>query len=241
MDRQKRIMSELYFKKSFICNQIIDIIRSFAIQANISINCYGITTDDYVWNPRSKHMMEKIIKICNEAKNLFQNCERIIKVTSPCYVIGDIHGNLHDLLIYDRTLWKNGHSFTLANYLFLGDYVDRGEYSVECILYLLAMKLQSPDKIFILRGNHECRSLQKEFTFYDECLQKFGPENGEEIWNTFNDVFDVMPLCATIDESIFCAHGGKFFSVSKKKSNKINRNTGRNREEERELVNDITI
>ena len=61
----------------------------------------------------------------------------------------------------------------------------------------------------MLRGNHECRSLQKEFTFFDECKIKFGDKYAEKLWNLMNNVFDVMPLVAIIDDSIFCAHGGK--------------------------------
>lgn len=166
------------------------------------------------WDLESVRMscVDKILKICQESRSLLKNSNRVIKITSSCYVIGDLHGNLHDLLIYEKTIWKLGPYFNSSNFLFLGDYVDRGDYSVEVILYLLCLKLLVPDRIFMLRGNHECRSLQKEFTFYTECCNKFGAR-GEEVWEVFNSVFDVMPLCGVIDESIFCAHGGPFSAL----------------------------
>lgn len=208
MSSHRRILSERHFTKSFVCNQMVDMIRSYACKLNINQSKVAIQIQDWDQSSVREHCVDKILKICLEAKSLFQNYSRVLKVSSPCYVIGDLHGNLHDLLVYEKAIWKLGPYFNPANYLFLGDYVDRGDYSVECILYLLCMKLLVPDRIFMIRGNHECRSLQKEFTFYNECKVKFG-DKGEDVWEAFNDVFDVMPLCAVIDESIFCAHGGK--------------------------------
>ena len=167
-----------------------------------------------IWQPNSRDCIELIIQICHKMIDLFkrENNQAIINVSTPCYVIGDLHGNLHDLLVYDHTIINHrGYESYLstANYLFLGDYVDRGDYSIECILYLFCQKILTPHRIHMLRGNHECRSLQKEFTFFDECKIKFGDKYAEKLWNLMNNVFDVMPLVAIIDDSIFCAHGGK--------------------------------
>ncbi|KAH7643845.1 hypothetical protein HUG17_6207 [Dermatophagoides farinae] len=166
-----------------------------------------------IWQPNSRDCIELIIQICHKMIDLFkrENNQAIINVSTPCYVIGDLHGNLHDLLVYDHTIINHrGYESYLstANYLFLGDYVDRGDYSIECILYLFCQKILTPHRIHMLRGNHECRSLQKEFTFFDECKIKFGDKYAEKLWNLMNNVFDVMPLVAIIDDSIFCAHGG---------------------------------
>ncbi|XP_054163125.1 uncharacterized protein LOC128960963 [Oppia nitens] len=152
--------------------------------------------------------LDKLTKLCEEAVTVFQRESRVIHVSSPVFVLGDIHGNLHDLMIYERSLWKMGPTCVASNFLFLGDYVDRGDYSIECITYLLCHKVLCPNKYFLLRGNHELRSVNSSFTFSKECVEKFGAIDGQKLWETFNKVFDFMPICAVIDDSIFCAHGG---------------------------------
>ena len=153
------------------------------------------------------------------AKEIFVREPPLKKVSSPVYVLGDIHGNLSDLMTFERVLWKKG-ACESGNFLFLGDYVDRGKDSLECILYLLANKIINPNKFTLLRGNHEVRSLQKSFTFKKEVLRKVS-RNGKlddfavKMWESFNDVFDSMPICALIDDSIYCAHGGIPFSATR--------------------------
>ncbi len=90
------------------------------------------------------------------------------------------------------------------NYLFLGDYVDRGKKSIECICLLLAYKIKHPENFFMLRGNHECASINRIYGFYDECKRKYNLK----LWKIFSDVFNVMPVAALIDEKILCMHGG---------------------------------
>lgn len=152
-------------------------------------------------------LVESIISICTDAVEQFKKTPRVVKLTSPVYVFGDIHGNYRDLMTYDQLFWKMLPKGYAANSLFLGDYVDRGDNCVECVLYLLIMKLLHPTMFFILRGNHESRPIQQQFTFLKECVAKF-ESAGTIIWESFNNVFDCMPLCAVIDEKIYCAHGG---------------------------------
>ena len=207
MSRVRRILSERYFTRNYVCNQLVDMIRKYAIKLKIYSSKIKIDAPDWELPAQRLRCVDKIVNICSEAKAMFEKGGRVLKVGSPCYVIGDIHGNLNDLLIYEKVLWKLGPYFNAANFLFLGDYVDRGDYSVECILYLLCMKLLAPDRIHMLRGNHEARALQVEFTFQTEVNTKFAHE-GARMFEVFNDVFDAMPLCALLDESIYTAHGG---------------------------------
>ncbi|RRT76140.1 hypothetical protein B296_00007315, partial [Ensete ventricosum] len=91
-----------------------------------------------------------------------------------------------------------------SSYLFLGDYVDRGKYSLETICLLLAYKIKYPDKVFLLRGNHEDAKINRVYGFYDECKRRFNIR----LWKTFCDCFNCLPLVALIDEKILCMHGG---------------------------------
>ena len=87
----------------------------------------------------------------------------------------------------------------------MGDYVDRGYYSVECVTLLVAIKIRWRDRITILRGNHETRQITQVYGFYDECMRKYGNAN---VWKYYTDLFDLLPLTAVIENKIFCLHGG---------------------------------
>lgn len=124
----------------------------------------------------------------------------LLELGTPVKVVGDIHGQYSDLL---RILNKCGMP-PKTNYLFLGDYVDRGSHSLETIMLLLCLKVAHPEKVFLLRGNHECASVTKVYGFYDECKRR----SSTKIWKTIVDVFNTLPIAATIGGRIFCVHGG---------------------------------
>ena len=120
-------------------------------------------------------------------------------VSTPVTVVGDLHGQFYDLL----ELFRVGGSVPNVNYLFLGDYVDRGSCSLEVITLLVCLKLRYPHRITLLRGNHESRQITTVYGFYAECMRKY---NNSTIWAKFTDIFDCLPIAALIGNSIFAVY-----------------------------------
>ena len=136
-----------------------------------------------------------------QAKEIFKREANLLEVRAPVTICGDIRGHFFDLL----ELFKIGGDIPTTNYLFLGNYINFGYYSLECITLLLLLKVRYPNRIFLLRGNHENRQISQIHGFYDECLSKYGNAN---IWKYFTDVFDYLPLAAIVESKIFCVHSG---------------------------------
>ncbi|EER07330.1 protein phosphatase type 1, putative [Perkinsus marinus ATCC 50983] len=142
----------------------------------------------------------EIRALCNKSRQIFLEQPNLLELEAPIKICGDVHGQYYDLL----RLFEYGGFPPEANYLFLGDYVDRGKQSLETICLLLAYKIKYPENFFLLRGNHECASINRIYGFYDECKRRYNIK----LWKIFTDCFNCLPVAAIVDEKILCMHGG---------------------------------
>ncbi|KAK7403972.1 putative serine/threonine protein phosphatase [Neonectria magnoliae] len=147
-------------------------------------------------------LAESVIEaICAKTKELLMRESNVVHVRAPITVVGDIHGQFFDLI----EIFRIGGYCPDTNYLFLGDYVDRGMFSVETISLLVCLKLRYPNRVHLIRGNHESRGVTQSYGFYTECSRKYGNAN---VWHYFTDMFDFLTLSVVINDQIFCVHGG---------------------------------
>lgn len=124
----------------------------------------------------------------------------LLVLEAPIVIGTDIHGQYYDLLRFFKDVGPPPN----ANYLFLGDYVDRGHQSIETVCLLFAYKIKYPKNIYLLRGNHECQNISRVFGFYDECRRRYSMK----LWRTFVNLFNHLPVAALIENKILCMHGG---------------------------------
>jgi serine/threonine-protein phosphatase PP1 catalytic subunit len=144
--------------------------------------------------------LEAPIKICGKYFIKFKFDRVSSKLFCLNSTIGDVHGQYYDLL----RLFEYGGFPPDSNYLFLGDYIDRGKMSLETVCLLLAYKIKYPENFFLLRGNHECASINRIYGFYDECKRR----HTIKLWKIFTDCFNCLPIAALVDDKILCMHGG---------------------------------
>ncbi|KAH8989020.1 Metallo-dependent phosphatase [Lactarius hatsudake] len=151
---------------------------------------------------RCEHLPESDMKVlCDRVRTILVEESNIQPISSPVTICGDIHGQFWDLL----ELLRKGGPVPETSYIFMGDFVDRGHYSLETVSLLLALKARYPDKISLLRGNHESRQITQVYGFYEECQQKYGSAS---VWKACCSVFDYLNLAAIIDGEVLCVHGG---------------------------------
>ena len=142
----------------------------------------------------------EILGLVSAAKELVMEQPVFLELQGPLKICGDIHGQYYDLLrIFEYTGYPPE-----SNYLFLGDYVDRGRQNLETICLLLAYKIKYPENFFLLRGNHESDSINRIYGFYDECKRRYNVK----MWKKFTECFNCFPVAALIEDRILCMHGG---------------------------------
>ncbi|KAH7647813.1 phosphatase 2B catalytic subunit [Cryptosporidium bovis] len=159
------------------------------------------------WRTLKSHLLregrvqkEHLLEIIRRTSEITANESNMLRLKDPITVVGDIHGQYYDLV----KLLEVGGDPETTQYLFLGDYVDRGSFSIEVLLLLYCLKLNYPDTVYLLRGNHECRQMTTFFNFRDECEYKYDTT----VHCYFMESFDTLPIAAIINEKFFCVHGG---------------------------------
>ena len=143
---------------------------------------------------------EELKYLCIKSMEIFMQESSFLELTAPIIICGDIHGQYRDLI----RLFDFGGTPEKKQYLFLGDYVDRGKNSIECISLLLAYKIKFPKNIYLLRGNHESEMINRTYGFYDECKRRYNLR----IWKIFSDCFNWLPISSIVNSRILCMHGG---------------------------------
>jgi serine/threonine-protein phosphatase PP1 catalytic subunit len=171
-------------KKEPLVDQIITKLISFNINKTKTLNI-----DE-----------SSIIYIIETVKTYISQQPILLELKPPLKICGDVHGQFPDLL---KIFEKCGYP-PEANYLFLGDYVDRGKFSIETILLLFCYKIKYPENFFMLRGNHESSTINRIYGFYDECKRRYSVK----LWKAFSVCFNFLPILALIDDKIICMHGG---------------------------------
>mmetsp|Transcript_5084 Transcript_5084/g.11238 ORF Transcript_5084/g.11238 Transcript_5084/m.11238 type:complete len:855 (-) Transcript_5084:115-2679(-) len=159
------------------------------------------------------HAME-VATLCDQMLEILKQEEMVLRLRAPIKVYGDIHGQYVDLMRlfarYKAPTDGEGGDIESMDYLFLGDFVDRGSFSLETICLLFALKVKYPGQIHLIRGNHEDPTINSIYGFRDECRRRLHEDTDEpdSCWNKFNRAFEWLPVGAVIEDRILCLHGG---------------------------------
>lgn len=187
--------------RGFDVDGLIAKIMSKSAEAPPPVDYAGVDAGRAAPPPAVKELKEADLrKLCSLAYSALLDQPVLLEVQAPITICGDIHGQFYDLM---RIFHIAGHPDS-TNYLFLGDYVDRGYHSIEVITLLLCFRLKYPERFLLLRGNHETAAITRIYGFYDECKRRFSVK----LWKSFCDVFNCLPIAAVVDNRIFCCHGG---------------------------------
>ncbi|KAJ9536994.1 hypothetical protein OSB04_029727 [Centaurea solstitialis] len=166
------------------------------------------------WKPPVRRQFfldcNELADLCDSSERIFSSEPSVLQLRAPIKIFGDLHGQFGDLM---RLFDEYGSPSTAGDiayidYLFLGDYVDRGQHSLETISLLLALKVEHPQNIHLIRGNHEAADINALFGFRIECIERMGERDGIWAWHRINRLFNWLPLAALIEKKILCMHGG---------------------------------
>ncbi|CCD61407.2 Serine/threonine-protein phosphatase [Caenorhabditis elegans] len=162
-----------------------------------------------------EYTKSELIQLIDLVTPALKEDNSLAQISPPVTIVGDIHGQFHDLIRIlnynvpkDDAKKKSGYGFCNNRFVFLGDYVDRGSHSIECISLMFALKIIYQTNYILLRGNHETRAINYAYGFREELVNRLGPADGKEVWEKFNEVFAYMPLACLVGEKILCMHGG---------------------------------
>jgi diadenosine tetraphosphatase ApaH/serine/threonine PP2A family protein phosphatase/Ca2+-binding EF-hand superfamily protein len=163
------------------------------------------------WRGLKLATASEILQLCDSISVILKDEDSLVSLPFPARLYGDIHGNLPDLIqFFNRYSWpdKRKGDILSMNYVFMGDFVDRGCFSVEVVTLLFALKLLHPLKVYLIRGNHEDRNMNVHYGFRKSCHMLYGPTEGQLVWERVNECFDLLPLAALVGEEVLCIHGG---------------------------------
>jgi len=155
----------------------------------------------------SKDYVDTLALFANTATKILRVQPTLVEATAPCRIFGDIHGQFRDLLLLFRAFGSPDERGA-PNFVFNGDFVDRGAHSLEVIGLLLALKVLLPEKVWLIRGNHEDRGMNQKYGFADECNDRLGPEFGPKLFELFHKAFDQLPLGCVVAGRVLVVHGG---------------------------------
>ncbi|GBG87231.1 hypothetical protein CBR_g45290 [Chara braunii] len=166
------------------------------------------------WRPPVKRLffldVTEVQELCEMSERIFASEPTVLQIKAPVKIFGDLHGQFGDLMrLFDEYgSPSTAGDITYIDYLFLGDYVDRGQHSLETICLLLALKIEHPRNVHLIRGNHEAADINALFGFRIECIERMGEKAGIWAWQRMNQLFNYLPLAAVIEKKIICMHGG---------------------------------
>ncbi|KAI1296894.1 Serine/threonine-protein phosphatase BSL3 [Halotydeus destructor] len=212
-----RRLSDFQFANDSISNTVLDWIRDLSEVNKVLTNTTRLPKFQK-GKAKSFYTMDKkvtvaaMVELCETVERMMQIEARMLKIKSPVTVFGGIHGNLHDLMLFERQFWRKGPMLEASSFLFLGDYIGESKYNLEVVLYLFALKALAPHKVFLLRGNTEIRATQG--TLLKESEEKLG-QDAQLVWDKINRAYDSMPMCALVDKGVFLSNGGLPKSASK--------------------------
>lgn len=190
-----RYSLEIIFNNGNFSTMFIDVVRGLLARGD---------QNGLIASAEEGPLLARYMKtLCDNLTNLLILEDRVMKINAPAFVIGNIRGRLDSLLVLERFLWQSQPVFPV-NLVFLGNYTGGTKFDVEVTSYLFALKMKAPNKVFLLRGQNESRSLQLQ----NSITGKYGKDVGQFIYEVFNKVFDRLPLAMVIDETILCVHSG---------------------------------